>query len=41
MGKIDQVWPMHRKAEWKTWGTIGLVRSTNHRMRLVSMFEAK
>ena len=37
---LDQVWPMHRKAEWKTWGTIGLVRSTNHRVRLVSMFEA-
>ena len=38
---LDQVWPMHRKADWKTWGTIGLVRSTNHRMRLVSMFEAQ
>jgi hypothetical protein len=38
---LDQVWPMHRKAQWKTWGTIGLVRSTNHRMRLVSMFEAQ
>jgi len=37
---LDQVWPMHRKAQWKTWGTVGLVRSTNHRMRLVSMFEA-
>jgi hypothetical protein len=37
---LDQVWPMHRKDEWKTWGTIGLVRSTNHRVRLVSMFQA-
>lgn len=37
---LDQKWPMHRKDEWKTWGHIGLVRSTNHRMRLVSMFEA-
>ncbi len=37
---LDQVWPMHRKIDWKTWGTIGLVRSTNHRVRLVSMFEA-
>jgi hypothetical protein len=37
---LDQVWPMHRKADWRTYGTIGLVRSTNHRMRLVSMFEA-
>ena len=32
-------WPMHRKAQWKTWAHIGLVRSTNHRMRLVSMFQ--
>lgn len=38
---LDQVWPMHRKAEWKCWGQIGLVRSTNHRVRLVSMFEAR
>lgn len=37
---LDQVWPMHRKAEWRTWAHIGLVRSTNHRVRLVSMFEA-
>ena len=37
---LDQVWPMHRKSEWKTWGHIGLVRSTNHRVRLVSVFEA-
>lgn len=37
---LDQVWPMHRKDEWRTWGTIGLVRSTNHRVRLVSIFEA-
>ncbi|MEO0479026.1 MAG: hypothetical protein AAF196_06055 [Planctomycetota bacterium] len=37
---LDQVWPMHRKDQWKCWGQIGLVRSTNHRVRLVSMFEA-
>lgn len=37
---LDQVWPMHRKAEWQTWGTVGLVRSTNHRVRLVTFFEA-
>ena len=37
---LDQVWPMHRKYEWKTYGHIGLVRSTNHRMRLVTLFEA-
>lgn len=38
---LDQVWPMHSKAEWKTVGTIGLVRSTNHRVRLVTIFEAQ
>lgn len=37
---LDQVWPMHRKDQWKCWAHIGLVRSTNHRVRLVSMFEA-
>ena len=37
---LDQVWPMHSKLDWKLWGTIGLVRSTNHRVRLVSIFEA-
>lgn len=37
---LDTRWPMHRKTDWKTWGHIGLVRSTNHRMRLVTMFEA-
>lgn len=37
---LDQCWPQHRKDQWKTWGTVGLVRSTNHRMRLVSFFEA-
>lgn len=36
---LDQVWPMHRKNEWRTWGQVGLVRSTNHRVRLVSFFE--
>jgi len=36
---LDQKWPMHRKAQWRTWGHIGLVRSTNHRMRLVSIFQ--
>ena len=36
---LDQKWPMHNKNCWKTWGTVGLVRSTNHRMRLVSFFQ--
>lgn len=36
---LDTTWPMHRKAEWRTVGRITLVRSTNHRVRLVSIFE--
>ena len=35
---LDTKWPQHKKTMWKTYGTIGLVRSTNHRMRLVSLF---
>lgn len=37
---LDQVWPMHRKSRWDCWGQVGLVRSTNHRVRLVSFFQA-
>jgi hypothetical protein len=36
---LDTVWPMHRKVEWRTAGRILLQRSTNHRVRLVSIFE--
>ena len=36
---LDQKLPMYKKALWKLVGTIGLVRSTNHRFRLVSIFE--
>lgn len=36
---MDQVWPMYRKDEWNLWGSIGLVRSTNHRFRVVTIFE--
>jgi hypothetical protein len=36
---LDCVWPMHRKAEWRTVGRITLIRCTNHRVRLVSIFE--
>ncbi len=36
---LDQVWPMHRKADWRTVGRITVVRSTNHRVRLASIFE--
>lgn len=31
--------PMYRKSEWHFWGAITLIRSTNHRVRLVSLFE--
>lgn len=36
---MDQILPMYRKDEWDLWGLIGLVRSTNHRFRVVSIFE--
>jgi hypothetical protein len=38
---LDTVWPMHRKAEWRTVGRITLLRSTNHRLREVSIFERR
>lgn len=37
---LDTVWPQHRKEQWRCFGQIGVVRSTNHRVRLCSMFEA-
>lgn len=36
---LDTVWPMFTKELWRTVGRICLVRSTNHRVRLVSIFE--
>lgn len=36
---LSTCWPQHRRTMWKTWAQIGLVRSTLHRMRLVTMFE--
>lgn len=38
---LDQVWPMYRKAEWDCIGQITLIRSTNHRVRMVSIFQRK
>ena len=35
---LDMIHPMYRKADLKLWGQIGIVRSTNHRYRLVTMF---
>jgi len=36
---LDTCWPMHRKAEWVTVGRILIQRSTNHRARVLSIFE--
>lgn len=36
---LDQVLPMYRKAELKTVGYIGMVKSTNHRFRVITIFE--
>lgn len=36
---LDTVWPMHRKDQWTTVGRITVIRSTNHRVRLLSIFE--
>lgn len=38
---LDCVWPMHAKRDWLTVGRITLIRSTNHRVRLVSIFERR
>ncbi len=36
---LDTVWPMHSKAQWLTVGRITIVRSTNHRVRMATIFE--
>jgi len=36
---LDTQWPMHAKVTLPLVGQIGLVRSTQHRVRLISMFE--
>ena len=36
---LDQVLPMYSKAVWHLWGLIAVVRSTNHRVRLLSCFQ--
>ncbi len=37
---LDQVLPMYRKDMWRLYGSIGVVRSTNHRFRIVTIFES-
>lgn len=36
---LDQAWPMFSKRDWTFRGSIGVVRSTNHRVRAVFFFE--
>jgi SAM-dependent methyltransferase len=36
---LDTMLPMFAKRNWNWWGAIGVVRSSNHRVRLVSCFE--
>jgi hypothetical protein len=36
---LDMVHPMYRKSDLRLWGEIGITRSTNHRYRIVTMFE--
>lgn len=36
---LDQVLPMYRKVDFKIVGVIGMVKSTNHRFRVVTIFE--
>jgi len=36
---LDTVFPMYRKSEFKLIGTIGVIRSTNHRVRTVFIFQ--
>lgn len=36
---LDQVWPMHRKDCFKVIACIGMLKSTNHRVRMIFVFE--
>lgn len=38
---LDCVWPMFSKRDWRTVGRITFIRSTNHRVRLISIFERR
>ena len=38
---LDQVLPMYRKDQWSVVGMIGMVKSTNHRFRIVTIFERR
>ena len=36
---LDQVLPMYRKIDWRVIAVIGMIRSTNHRFRMITIFE--
>lgn len=36
---LDTVYPMYSKKEFKLVGTIGLIRSTNHRFRIICIYQ--
>lgn len=38
---LDQVLPLYRKDAWRVIARIGLTKSTNHRFRVVTIFERK
>ena len=38
---LDQVFPMHRKDQFAIEAVIGMVKSTNHRFRVITIFRAR
>jgi hypothetical protein len=38
---LDQVLPQYKKVEWDVVGRIGMVKSTNHRFRVITIFKKK
>jgi len=38
---LDQVLPMYRKDEWVVEAVIGMVKSTNHRFRVITIFRRR
>jgi hypothetical protein len=38
---LDQVLPMYRKVDFKVQAYIGMVKSTNHRFRVITIFEKR
>ena len=36
---LDQVLPNYKKSEWNIIGRIGMVKSTNHRFRVITIFQ--